>query len=172
MKSLSIILSAIGLCTVLLSNAQTPEPTPSVTVYKHHIGVAAGFTTGYGLSYRYMHSRWGVQATFAPLVSEDYAQISLGLSPIYRIIESQYSNLFFYQGNHFLYEKNTYEVWNENGQSSEPVTFEDYRYNAGIGLGIEILMLKRVSINLMAGYALYDMTELNMTGELGLYYRF
>lgn len=43
----------------------------------------------------------------------------------------------------------------------------------GIGIGIEIIILKRISFNLMGGYAGYDSFErIGFTGETGLYFKF
>ncbi len=61
---------------------------------------------------------------------------------------------------------------NTNLQVEDIRKTEQY-FNNGIGFGIEIIMAKRISLNLMAGYAFYDnFRKLNITGETALYYKF
>jgi hypothetical protein len=45
--------------------------------------------------------------------------------------------------------------------------------NNGVGFGIEIIIAKRISFNLMAGFATYrNFSNINLTGETALYYKF
>jgi hypothetical protein len=41
------------------------------------------------------------------------------------------------------------------------------------GFGVEIVMAKRIGLNLMTGYTFYNnFSQLNITGEVALYYKF
>lgn len=75
-----------------------------ITVYNKSLGFGAGFTTGYGLSFKYMHGKYGAQINFAPFKSDYEDMISLGVTFIYNIYQSRGLNLFIYQGNHYLYK--------------------------------------------------------------------
>jgi hypothetical protein len=47
------------------------------------------------------------------------------------------------------------------------------KFNNGLGIGIEFILLKRISFNLMGGYGAYrDCETLSLTGETGLYFKF
>lgn len=142
--------------------------------YKYGIGGGAGFTTGYGLSFRYLPKKFGAQLNFAPYKAEDTERYSLGLTFIYKIIESKITNLYLYQGNHYYYNSYLAYTYNPNVPYSEELKKVKESYlNNGVGFGIEIIIAKRIGLNLMAGYAFYDnFRKLNVTGEAALYYKF
>jgi hypothetical protein len=50
------------------TNQNTAEDNEANVDMKHGIGAAAGFTTGYGLSYRYYMEHLRFQFTFSPYV--------------------------------------------------------------------------------------------------------
>lgn len=135
--------------------------------FDHSLGAAAGFTTGYGLSYRFWPSTVGAQLAFAPISNYDRTEISAGLTFLFKLVKTDKANLFLYQGNHMYYYKNKYNYY-WNGENSGQTTF-----NNGIGLGIEFIIVKRVSFNLMGGYAAYDnFDRIGFTGETGLFFKF
>ncbi|MDD4031975.1 MAG: hypothetical protein PHG29_06510 [Prolixibacteraceae bacterium] len=133
--------------------------------YAHSLGVAAGETTGYGISYRYWPEKFGVQGTFSPYSDEWGSNYSVGVSLLYKIVQTEKVNFFLYQGNHYLYtrekyDNNDYEIVNNH-------------FNNGIGFGVEFIILKRVSLNLMGGYAGFEnFRRIGFTGETGLYFMF
>lgn len=141
---------------------------------KHGLGAGAGFTTGYGLSYRYTPNKWGAQVNFAPYKDNETERYSVGLSFLYKLIENTNTSLYAYQGNHYYYNSElqyTYDPIMPNGQRQERVS-EGF-INNGVGFGIEILFAKRISFNLMAGFATYrNFSNINLTGETALYYKF
>ena len=97
---LSIITIAILLFgSNLYSQAQasyTPEKSDS-EISKHALGLAAGFTTGYGLSYQYTPiEKLTFQLAFAPYKDDTETQISTGLTFIYRVKQSEKLNFFLY----------------------------------------------------------------------------
>jgi hypothetical protein len=143
--------------------------------FKHGLGVAAGFSTGYGLSYRLFPNKFGIQLAFAPYMDDYESYYSFGFTFLYKIIETEFTNLFVYQGNHFYYSKYksfdyTYMYPNYTFNQVEIV---NKNWNNGIGLGIEFTILKRVSLNLMGGYAAYkNFKNIGFTGETALFFKF
>ena len=141
---------------------------------KHSLGAGAGFTTGYGLSYRYMPKRFGAQVNFAPYKNTDVERYSVGLTFLYTLIETRAANLFIYQGNHFF--SNSQNVMIYDKFDPMMVTTErqtDSYVNNGAGIGIEFIIGKRIGFNLMGGYAFYrNFTQIQFTGETALYFKF
>lgn len=181
----SMILS-IGLAWGICSNAgaqdsdqdQTREP------FKFNLGVGAGFTTGYGLSFRYMPSDFGAQVNFGPYTDGNSTTISSGLTFLFNLVETQKSTLYLYQANHFYYDEHAEYYYigpgqhDPNNPPAQPVepseyTFVEQYFNNGLGFGLEVIIVERISLNFMAGYAAYrNFSQLNMTGETALYYKF
>jgi hypothetical protein len=147
-------------------SAQEVSQSEDKDTFKHSLGIGAGFTTGYGLSYRFYPKRFGVQTNFAPYKDNARNEYSFGLTLLFKLVETDKTNLFLYQGNHYFYRKEKHPYWNQ----SEIIS----RYlNNGIGIGIEFIILKRVSFNLMGGYAGYrDFDQISITGETCLYFKF
>ena len=171
MKKQLILIQVFILCIVLISYSQNNSDSPAK--YKHILGAAAGFTTGYGISYRYWPQKYGVQATFAPYIDQSTTQFSAGLVFLYKLKSFKKSNFFLYQGNHLFYDKYT----SFHYLTGLPDIDQWGRQFHGLGFGFEILFLQKLSLNLMGGYMtsryLEDKTWLvNMTGEIGLYYQF
>jgi hypothetical protein len=166
-QTLLVFLIILFACTSAI--AQETEPK-----YKFGIGGGAGFATGYGLSFRYVPKRLGVQVNFAPYKTSDLERYSVGVTLLYLLIENKISNLFIYQANHYYYNSQLVTYYNPNLPNSEEKirTTEGY-VNNGVGFGIEIIMAKRISLNLMTGYAFYNtFSQLNITAEVALYYKF
>ena len=156
------------------ATAQDSLDSKGNRIYKYGIGGGAGFTTGYGLSFRYMPKKFGAQVNFAPFKNKETERYSVGLTFLYMLIESKVSNLYLYQANHYYYNSYNNYIYDPNkvGEPEKTRTTEAY-FNNGLGFGIEIVIAKRIGLNLMAGYAFYDnFNELNVTGETALYYKF
>ncbi len=159
--------------------AQASSDTVVSVKYTNAIGAGAGFTTGYGLSYRYIPGRIGFQANFAPYHDKQSDTYSAGVTFIYTLIESKTANLFLYEGNHYYYDSQMvyYTDSTKNIQTTDTSHItgrmtESY-VNNGVGFGMEFIIVKRIGFNLMAGYAFYDnFRSINFTGETGLYYKF
>jgi hypothetical protein len=153
------------------SQGQSKIDSLSKPVFIHGIGLGAGFSTGYGLSYRCMMQGKGIQLNFAPYSSADRAQHSIGLTLLYQLQQTKRTSLFLYQGNHFLYER--YVSFEFNGQFSQEIDKSYMQWINGIGFGVEINIADNVGFNLMTGVAAYDnFSMLNLTGETALYYKF
>lgn len=152
--------------------AQTPEET--IPKFKHSLGAGAGFTTGYGLSYRYLPNKFGAQVNFAPYHDKETDRYSVGLTFIYILIENKISSLYLYQGNHYYYNSELIYIYDPLSPTSQDRVRESEGYvNNGLGFGIEFTIAKRIGLNLMVGYASYkNFEQLNLTGETALYYKF
>lgn len=180
MKSLLTLLFFILTFQVCLKiEGQQLKIEDSTKLFKHSIGVGAGFTTGYGLSYRFMPNKLGVQVNFAPYHTTLIDRYSTGISFFYRLIESKTTNLFLYQGNHYYYSSETHYFMNsdlmeETYEITNHMTSKKDNYvNNGLGIGIEFIIVKRIGFDIMMGYAFYNtFTQVNFTGEAGLYYKF
>lgn len=136
---------------------------------KFGIGAAAGFSTGYGLSFRYWPSDWGIQLTTAPYYMKNDAQVSFGATALRTIKDDGRIKLFLYWGNHILHERYSYYYDPSNNEINKNTS-----WISGIGPGFEFTILDKVSFNLMFGIATYTDGDfmINMTGETGLYYKF
>ncbi|MEA1873793.1 MAG: hypothetical protein U9N51_05115 [Bacteroidota bacterium] len=122
---------------------------------KHGIGIAAGFTTGFGLSYRHYFDKFRVQLTFGPAITLDDFYASVGLGLMYELGNSEKTSFYLYQGSHLLYD-----------------SYETYAF-FGVGIGLEFVVFKQLSYNIMLGYAAWENFERFLpTGEMGFYYRF
>ena len=137
--------------------------------YVYEIGAAAGFSTGYGLSFRYWPGKYGLQVNFAPYYDEYGAMVSLGATGLMQVEDNGWSRFFFYLGNHLHYDKTFSDDYNPDDQTM-------LTWVVGGGPGLELLIKERVGINVMFGVASFLDTDgywmLNLTGETGLYYRF
>lgn len=149
-------------------NAQENKPKEEKT--KHAVGAGAGFTTGYGLSYRYMPSKLGIQVNFAPYKNGADYQYSFGLTALYSLMQSEKTNLYLYQANHYL--ASSFMEYDNSNPSIYKRKNEAF-INNGFGFGVEIIIASKVGLNLMTGYATYDnFNKLNVTGEAALYFKF
>lgn len=166
MKKLIVFLSVFVFFRV---NGQETIKQEAEIKYKHAVGACAGFTIGYGLAYKYMPLKYGIQLSFAPYHDQQVDQYSSGLTIYYLLIESKKSNLFLYQGNHYFYRAEPkYYLFPTDSKDKVATKY----FNNGIGIGIDFILLTRISFNLMIGYGAYKNFEsLNLTGETGVYYR-
>jgi len=126
---------------------------------KYAVGFGAGFTTGYGMSFKFTPNKFGLQTNFAPFYNHNQTRYSIGLTILYTLFEDERSSFYLYQANNFMYSK---------------VFDSAYTYfNNGLGFGIELIFSKHFGLNLMAGYgASKNFEQLSITGETGIYYKF
>ena len=166
------IITSLAICLIGLSNHAQTENSPSKS--KYAVGIAAGFTTGYGLSYRYQSTKFGTQITFAPYKNPDKFSLDLGLTFLLKLASYENVELFLYQGNHFSRTTNyttsnddsTFDIFNSN-------TNPQQYFNNGLGLDFEIALNKHAGFHIMAGYAGYkNFRTINITGETALFYKF
>ncbi|HKK66986.1 MAG TPA: hypothetical protein VJ946_02200, partial [Bacteroidales bacterium] len=161
---LMFVLSLLFCATSVYAQENTEAPDENSTDTKfedltHGIGAAAGFTTGYGLSYRYYYNRMVFQATFSPVVENpDNMTFSSGLTFMYRLTQTDYINFYLYESNHWNYSVYEYESggWYSYGSSNyySSLTRDTESYiHSGVGVAFEFVLWDRLSVNLMTGYS-------------------
>ncbi|MGB7566696.1 MAG: hypothetical protein WBM07_02475 [Chitinivibrionales bacterium] len=144
----------------------------------YNVGAAAGFVTGYGLSYRQWFDNNGIQLTLTPYYSksstETYYNVSFGVTGLRMIKEANYVNLFLYYGPHFWHSYDKYPTYNYANSSSDTIARSTLLFLGG-GPGFDFHFW-RMSFNLMFGLAFrtdfVDNSGIQFTGETGLYYSF
>lgn len=166
MLALSFIL---GATTLSAQEANTPE------TLNHEVGLAAGFSTGYGLSYRYWPQQLGVQLTLGPFISNDQTDVSLGITGLYSLRSAKNYRFFLYYGNHFLFEETPTYYSFIGGSDDYKEIKRDFTWITGAGPGIEIIAWGRVGFNAMFGLAYYNHGsadwKVTMTVESGVYFK-
>ena len=170
-----LVLSSVSFSQYEDGNLKKPKTSVSHnTNSKHALGLAAGGTTGFGISYLYMPSRLCFQVAFLPYKDQSSSFYCAGLTFIYRVREGEKLNFLLYQGNHFISRSQTNYVYNPNSYMSiANGNTTTNGFNNGIGLGFEFFLSENVSFNLMGGYAGYNNFEtITITGEGGLFYKF
>ncbi len=140
--------------------AEIPMHKNSSSIKTHNIGMAAGFLSGYGFSYRHWFpSKNGYQLTLIPAgkvtENEGYFNSSLGLIGLRSLHESENTNFFGYYGAHYNF---VYRNENRNYYGGS-IYSEAYDYTqtthslySGLGVGFEIHFWS-LNYSLMAGYA-------------------
>lgn len=174
MKTKLFALLLAFLSIVQYVSAQT-ENEDNYKHWKDGLGFAVGFSTGWGLSYRHLFNKFGIQTTLGPYVTNDNATVSGGITFIYNLVKTDKTSFYLYQGNNLLYTKSTENVYDPitNTYSNEKKTSSDTELINGLGIGIEIVTFDRVGLNFMGGYAGYNSFQnVSFTGELAAFYRF
>lgn len=132
--------------------------------YMHNLGVATGFTTGWGLSYRYFPGKFGCQTNIIGYKDVNTGDLSVGATLLYSLYTTNFSNLFLYQANSYYYKYPN----DPNGFGITPNTF-----NHGLGFGLELITNEHYAFNLMLGYgAFQNFVKISPTIEVALYYKF
>jgi hypothetical protein len=175
------IKSSVLIASFLVSLGLSSVFADENRVGTYNIGAAAGFVTGYGLSYRQWLGKNGFQVTLAPYYSSDTIEtnftMSIGAVGLRMLKEARYVNLFAYYGAHFWYSHDKRTDNFVGGPPFVPQTTytTTKRIFAGGGPGLDIHFWK-LSFNLMFGLAFTTDTDksagINFTGETGLYYSF
>ncbi|HLP32590.1 MAG TPA: hypothetical protein VK202_03900 [Bacteroidia bacterium] len=150
------------------SSAQEKKDTSSNQSTKHSLGVGAGYSTGYGISYRYLSGKIGAQVNFAPFAETKRSIYSAGLTFLYRLRQKKNTSVYLYQGNHFYYKKEEITP----SLIGAPYDVKTEKWINSIGFGIEFNLSEDIGLNLMTGFASYSQTGLNLTAETAVYYKF
>lgn len=148
-----------------LNDISTPEKKR-----KHYLGMHAGSTTGYGVSYRYWPDKLGLQVTLFPYISSDNSFLSLGISGLMKVHELEKLDVFLYLGNHFRYSQDKY-YYNYNQYEIDNY----FNWSIGFGGGLNIRIAKILRLSVMTGLGNYDILnnyQLTFAGEVGFYYTF
>ena len=169
---LTLLLLITSLCSFGQSDSNTTDFNPET--FKHKFGAAAGITTGVGFSYQYKPNRVGLMITTIP-IKDEYQDVfvSAGLTLRYDVAQTKRSNIFLYQGNHFIHESNESSIYSY--ELGEYVTTRemDQQFNTGLGIGLELFLGNRFTSNFMLGYAARNnFTVFKPTIETGVYFRF
>lgn len=154
----------------------------------HSIGLASGFTTGYGLSYRYWPSKVGFQFTTFPVVSSQDKNLSIGLIGLCELSSKGWYRIYAFAGGNLNWTENS-DYSDYEDETLGPIIYlfnlnapleEQKRYTVGFGPGVEFAPGKHFSINLMTGFR-YAFTDyavskdeqlLTLTADIAMYYRF
>jgi hypothetical protein len=171
MKNKIILLSLMIFINVFVIKAQEKSKLEIPIQYKHSIGIGAGFTTGCGLSYRFIPKDIGFQINVFPFYTDYGKKItaSFGFTVLDKIYEGRSCNVYAYFGNHYYIDKYNYDYNGYQYYQNQNVS----KYNSGIGLDLEFSTQKRIVLHVMAGLAQYNTFEMLLpTAELALHYRF
>ena len=172
MKKIILFCAAI-LLFQFSSYSQTDSTSTPITHFKHAVGFSAGFTIGNGLAYRHNFNKFEIQGSFAPYKDEENSRYSVGLTFFYKLVESQKVIFFAYQGNQYIYSKDMMRTWDDNGEIVDKKKHIESYFNNGLGIGVRFIILKRVGLDIMGGYASYNnYSRISFTGEAGLFFMF
>lgn len=179
-KNFIISIIALSFSSMLLAQESTVSNTksePERNSAPHEIGLAAGFVTGYGLSYRYWPKKIGVQLTAFPLISNDESYISAGLTGLVELDSRDWYRFFaFVGGNMNIQSYNDYYYDGYPYSTETMVRVEETRYTVGFGPGIEFTPGGRIGLNIMTGFQYYYENKDNWgtlpTIEGAIYFRF
>lgn len=190
MKSVFLTLLFCLTAFFLTSEEKKDEIRPN------YIGGAAGFSTGYGLSYRYWPGDLGTQIVFTPIVNSEGSSFNIGTGLFKTLHEGKSTRLFLFLAGNGTYAEGTRtiypeaedvqdeEVVQEDDVIQEDPVYETEDYTAfnwcvGIGPGIEIYFFKNIVLDIMFGYRFAQsnpdsggLDGVGFTGEIALYYRF
>ncbi len=171
MKTRQILLILFSIIIIDFANGQdtTVKQTQDFMPYKWRIGAGAGFTTGFGLSFKYQPKKIGVQLNMFPYL-DDYGKknlICVGLTLTKDLWRNNNGGVFLYLANSFT------SITRQRYYSSDSY-YTTSTDNTGFGIGYEQLSKnKRLAIGTMIGYAQYDsLKQLLITGEIAIHYLF
>ena len=166
MKIKSLLLVTVIVLMSLSARAQKKDSLQRKMNIHHYVGFGAGFSTGYGLSYRFTTDRAGLQVNFATIGQQNsYQALSTGLTFLYKLKGDDDISLYLYQGNHYHYFEN-YHTYSNGSHIRENLI-------NGLGLDLQMVADDCLSINMMFGFGTYHFFEVfSMTGEVALHYRF
>jgi len=181
---LIFILSALmGYSENLLYNVKNINGAP---LTGDEFGIAGGFTTGAGISYRKWFSNIGFQATLMPIMvpqNQNYL-IFTGLTGLLKIYETDWSRVYLYASCFGGFNYSVGSNYNVNTQryTGGVSASQNLYLNAGAGPGIEIYLTRNIGWNIMFGFGIYNYfagtpltnsaSLLSATGESGLFFKF
>ncbi len=152
--------------TAQLATAQEAAPPTGATQY---FGMAAGFVTGYGISYRNWPDVMGIQITGTPVISGGVTALDLGLVGLYRLNDAPWTRFFLYFGGQGYYSSSSYA--NGDGTSTATTTSGGF---AGGGIGLELIFFDHIVLDIQGGLqASFGSSGFGLgpSGETGLFYR-
>jgi hypothetical protein len=172
MKNQILIILFLLTFTSLATYGQDNPPIRNQ--FQHFIGVGAGFTTGFGVSYRYIPDNFGMQLNFAPYYDKNNNSfVSAGLTLLQKLKETPDRKLYLYFGNSLLYQKTYNEYYNVNyPNSTKTVVTTSNIVNTGLGLDFQFYTPNSPFVfDVMGGLGAYDsFSRVTFTGEFAIYY--
>ncbi len=171
-----LLICAAFLSTMLPLSAETETVKPKDDT-RHALGLAAGLTTGSGLSYRYWPGDFGFQATFLPNTAAGEPYVNSGITFFYQISRTQTTRFYLYASSRHLFKKYDEDYYDYGSDWYTERNGDSYEYSLSIGAGpgIEIFLFEDIGINLMTGYAVHNInrdTVFTMTVESAVFYNF
>ena len=141
----------IALMLLLLHSAIWADGSiDRLDVPRKGLGFAAGAISGIGLSYKqHLPNLFVPQVAFGVLKYENEFDINLGLALQRTFHATDLVRFYGITGLAFFWERNEWDEWVHDGYTSERVgkaKETDRRINTGIGIGIEVLLWKRIGI--------------------------
>jgi hypothetical protein len=172
MKNKTLILALTALSTlgttIKAQNSDTTHITEDKAKIRNYIGMAAGFTTGYGPCYELKYKKLGVQLVFTPFKNTNLTQHSIGFTPKYTFFSNSSVEVFSYLGTHYLYQKRRSTQFDKYGKEHISTKNNSALYN-GLGAGILVGSQRPVNFEFMCGFLSKNMfQELNLTTEATL----
>lgn len=173
MKSVFLTLLFCLTAFFLTSEEKKDEIRPN------YIGGAAGFSTGYGLSYRYWPGDLGTQIVFTPIINEYGTSFNVGTGLFKTLHEGKSTRLFLFLAGNGTYREGINEIYadEEPFDLIREEEFTAFDWGVGIGPGLEIYFFKNIVLDIMFGYRYGQGDDsyfdgLGFTAEAALYYRF
>jgi len=168
----TILISLLFISSLAL-NAQNNDSTKT-SKFKHSIGLQAGYSSAYGLSYKMDYNNWGLMTVFSPRITNNSSLYSIGLTGLRTINKEDKASMFLYLGEHIFYNSYSLDL--------------DLNYISAFGYGMKINFSPKVYLNLQFGLAvnfykykytdyyniprLREGTHLSPDGGIGLFYSF
>ena len=167
LKSILTIFVILSIATT--SRSQENEP---IHLKNHSVGLIAGSTTGYGLSYRYRSDyNVGIQVSYGPFKNQRQFKQFTSFAITYDLVKTKKSNFYLYQSNGFWHTK--YNEENYYYYYSPEPEYTSSAWNHAIGVGMEFTIHDVVGLNFMTGYGSYEnFNYITFSGEFGVYYKF
>ena len=108
---------------------------PSISYAEHSVGFAAGSTTGFGVTYRYLpdpesNNNLGWQVTGLPVITKHVGVISAGVTGIYLLHRGNAGLVYGSLGVGTIYR------WDNCGDELEDLTCKESRWGVGFGPGV------------------------------------
>jgi len=166
MKRMLILFGLLGMLAAVPGAAQEPEEE-----YPHYIGGTFGFSTGYGLTYRYWKGPFGFQIVTAPYWHDQIVMVNVGTAVFRTFYETRWTRLFVYLAGSYYFSRD--ENNEEDGATpAEPGYTSEHNFAVGGGPGFEIFLFRNVALDVLFGLGYRTDGGLSLTGEAGIYYRF
>lgn len=181
MKALKYIYTTVlflSISAVLAQSTKGDTKEAALDTRKHGIGFTFGDFSGQGIAYRYRPSRWGAQVGIArdnKWIYENEKRKSAYLNIIYSIFKTNKTSFYVYESTCYTKAMATYAKYDSLKKIYVDQPKEKSFLQQSLGIGIELLLLKRFSLNAQygLGYIPYvNGSEIRVNAEVLLFYTF